>query len=139
MDIVEGGCLCAAVRYRASGAALATSNCHCRTCRRASGAPSVAWVVLRADDFAFVSGKPITFRSSPPVIRTFCGECGTPLTYKHDDSPGTIDVTTATLDRPELFPPTREIWLDHKISWAPVNATLRQFAGSSLQKPRPTA
>lgn len=139
MDVVEGGCLCAAVRYRVSGAPLATSSCHCRTCRRASGAPSVAWIVLRTEDFAFASGQPVAFRSTPPVVRTFCGKCGTPLTYQHDASAATIDVTTASLDHPERFPPTREIWLDHKISWAPVNAALRQFPGSSLPHPRSTA
>lgn len=138
MDAVEGGCLCAAVRYRIGGAALATSNCHCYSCRRASGAPSIAWVVLRAADFAFITGHPVAFRSSPPVVRTFCGQCGSPLTYQHDDSPGTIDVTTATLDSPERFPPTREIWLAHKISWAPVNQALQLFPASSLARPRST-
>lgn len=138
MDVLEGGCLCAAVRYRVSGAALATSNCHCNSCRRASGAPSVAWGVFRSGDFAFIAGHPVAFRSSPPVVRTFCGRCGTPLTYQHDDSPGTIDVTTATLDSPERFPPTREIWLEHKLSWAPVNAALRHFPRSSLAQPRST-
>lgn len=138
MDVIEGGCLCGAVRYRLSGAAQATSNCHCDSCRRASGAPSVAWVVVRAADFAIVTGAPVGFRSSPPVVRTFCGKCGTPLTYRHDDSPGTIDVTTASLDSPERFPPTREIWLQHKIPWAPVNEALRLFPGSSLAQPRAT-
>ena len=138
MDAVEGGCLCTAVRYRIGGAALATSNCHCYSCRRASGAPSIAWVVLRAADFAFITGHPVAFRSSPPVVRTFCGQCGTSLTYQHDDSPGTIDVTTATLDSPERFPPTREIWLAHKISWAPVNQALQLFPASSLAQPRST-
>jgi hypothetical protein len=138
MDVIEGGCLCGAVRYRVTGAALATSNCHCNSCRHASGAPSVAWVVVRTADFAIVTGSPISFRSSPPVVRAFCGKCGTPLTYQHDDSPGTIDVTTATLDSPERFPPTREIWLQHKIPWAPVNEALRLFPGSSLAQPRAT-
>ena len=87
-------------------------------------------------DFMFVVGEPTRFRSSPSVVRTFCGKCGTPLTYQNDDSPGTIDVTTATLDLPEAFPPTREIWLEHKLAWEPVNENLQHFrrdssAGSS--------
>jgi len=67
--------------------------------------PGVVWVVIRHSDFKFVPGRPNRFRSSPHVVRTFCGRCGTPLTYQHDDSLHTIDVTTATLDRPEQFPP----------------------------------
>ena len=136
MDLVDGGCLCAAVRYRVSGAPLATSICHCNSCRRASGAPSVAWVVLRTVDFAFVTGQPVTFRSSPPVVRTFCGKCGTPMTYQHDASPGTIDVTTATLDVPERFAPLREIWLEHKLPWQPVNEALPHFPRTSAARPQ---
>ena len=138
MDVVEGGCLCTAVRYRVTGTAIATSNCHCNSCRRASGAPSVAWVVLRATDFAYANGQPVAFRSSPSVIRTFCGTCGTPLTYQHDESPETIDVATATLDLPGRFAPTREIWLEHRIPWVPVNEALQLFPKSSRAQPRST-
>jgi hypothetical protein len=133
MEIVEGGCLCGVVRYRIGGAPLATSMCHCHSCRRASGAPSVAWAVFATADFAFGTGRPITFRSSPPVVRTFCGKCGTPLTYQHDESPGTIDVTTASLDFPERFAPMREIWLDDKLAWEPVNEALPHFRRTSRE------
>jgi hypothetical protein len=133
MDIAEGGCFCAAVRYRISGAPRATSLCHCNSCRRTSGAPSVAWVVLRATDFAFVAGQPVAFCSSSHVVRTFCGKCGTPLTYQHDESPGTIDVTTSTFDFPERFAPTREVWLEHKLPWVAVNKALQFFPQSSTQ------
>lgn len=138
IDSAQGGCLCGAVRYRASDTALATSICHCNSCRRASGAPSVAWVVFRVVDFAFVTGQPIAFRSSSLVVRTFCGRCGTPLTYQHDESPDTIDVTTATLDSPERFPPTKEIWLEHKLAWEPVRDALQHFPRSSVAARRPT-
>src|SRR4029453_1022906 len=87
MDVIEGGCLCGTVRYQVSGAALATSNCPCKSGRRGGGARSVAWVVVGAADFAIVTGSPVSFRSSPPVVRTFCGKGGSPLTYKHDETP----------------------------------------------------
>jgi hypothetical protein len=133
IDAIEGGCLCAAIRYRITGAPLAQSLCHCKSCRLASGAPSVAWVVVRYTDFNVVSGRPSNFRSSPDVTRTFCGTCGTPLTYRHDESLDTIDVTTATLDRPEQFPPTREIWIEHKIPWATLNPSLRHYPRTSVE------
>ena len=96
--------MCGAIRYRIAGLPVA---------RLAAGAPSVAWIVVKRSDFTLVAGEPVRFRSSPSVVRTFCGQCGTPLTYQNDDSPDTIDVTTATLDLPDAFPPTREIWLEH--------------------------
>jgi hypothetical protein len=137
MDNAEGGCLCGAVRYRVASTPLATSVCHCVSCRRASGAPVVAWVVVDVAGFAFVTGSPVAFRSSPPVLRTFCGRCGTPLTYRHDESPDTVDITTASFDFPERFAPTREIWLEHRIAWQPVNASLPHFPRTSAKAKPP--
>lgn len=127
----QGGCLCASIRYRIAGMPLAQSRCHCRSCRLAAGAPSVAWIVVRRSDFIVTAGNPMKFRSSPAVIRTFCGTCGTPLTYQHEASPDTIDVTTATLDAPDNFAPTREVWLAHRLAWEPVDERLRHFPNGS--------
>jgi hypothetical protein len=128
----EGGCLCGAIRYRVNGTCVSTSLCHCRSCRLVSGAPSVAWVVFRLGDFAFVKGQPARFRSSPPVARTFCGQCGTPLTYQRDSWPDTIDVTTVTLDHADEFAPTKEIWVAEKLPWETLNDDLPHFLGSSV-------
>lgn len=131
MDL-EGGCLCGVVRYRVSGEPLARTICHCRSCRRASGAPSVAWAVFCPGDFEYLQGAPARFESSPTVTRTFCGRCGTPLTYQTSKRPGAIDVTTASFDAPELLPPTKEIWTEHRTAWEPVNEAIPQYPRSSL-------
>lgn len=122
--LVQGGCLCGAIRYHLTQQPLERSLCHCRSCRRASGAPAVAWIVVPRDAFALDTGTPLTFRSSPPVERTFCGRCGTPLTYRHDDAPHTLDLQTATLDAPDAYPPRCEIWLEHKLPWTVTNDAL---------------
>lgn len=129
---IEGGCLCGTVRYRVTGESLVRTLCHCRTCRHASGAPSVAWTVFRSSDFDFIAAIPARFHSSPGVIRTFCGKCGTPLTYQRTSTPETIDVTTATLDVPDAFAPTKEIWVEQKLAWESLNETLEHYPGSSV-------
>jgi hypothetical protein len=129
---IEGGCLCGAVRYRVTGQSLARALCHCRSCRLASGAPSVAWTVFPARQFAIMLGEPNRYRSSPPVVRTFCGNCGTPLTYQHASRQDKIDVTTVTLDSPDDFPPTKEIWLEHKVAWERLNEGLEHYPRSSV-------
>jgi hypothetical protein len=115
---IQGGCLCGAVRYRAGVPPRISTVCHCADCRRACGAQSVAWVTFPVESFAIVQGEPERFRSSPPVIRTFCGRCGTPLTYQHEERAQEIDVTTGSLDDPEAFPPTKEVFPEQKLSWA---------------------
>jgi len=116
-DVWEGGCLCGAVRFRAHGAATDATLCHCRSCRRAAGAPAVAWVSFPRAGFAFTRGEPGRFRSSPPVERTFCARCGTPLSYAHDAEPATLDVTTASLDRAAELAPQDHIWTSHALPW----------------------
>jgi hypothetical protein len=128
---VEGGCLCGAVRYQVIGAPLSSIICHCRSCRRASAAPSVAWLTFDAAKLEILSGELRNFRSSPGVTRTFCAVCGSPITYASDRDPGSIDVTTVSLDDPNRFPPVREVWLEHKIAWEVANETLDQFPRGS--------
>ena len=113
----DGGCLCGAVRYRAAAAASSATLCHCTSCRRAAAAPAVAWVTFPDDAFAFTRGEPVRFRSSPPVVRSFCGRCGTPLTYQHEAFTGAVDVTTASLDEPERCPPVDHTWVSERLPW----------------------
>jgi catechol 2,3-dioxygenase-like lactoylglutathione lyase family enzyme len=126
----EGGCLCGAVRYRATGAAGFATLCHCTSCRRAAAAPAVAWVTFPHDAFAVTRGEPVRFRSSPPVVRSFCGRCGTPLTYEHESFACAVDVTTASLDEPERCPPVDHTWTSERLSWWRPEPRWREFPRS---------
>ena len=127
MQVIEGGCFCGAIRYRARGVPSNTMVCHCQTCRRVAGSPVVAWVTFARDQFAFTAGNPAEFASSAPVRRTFCSACGTPLTYSVADSPATIDITTCSLDNPDAFPPTHHSWLSHDLAWVRFGDNLPTF------------
>jgi hypothetical protein len=127
---VEGGCFCGAIRYRVTGAPGNSMVCHCRTCRRVATAPVVAWLTFAAERFEFTRGQPIEFRSSAPVTRTFCGACGSPLTYRHTRSLSEIDVTSCSLDDPERFPPTHHSWLSHDLGWVKFGDGLPTFQES---------
>jgi len=114
---IEGGCLCGAVRYSIQGEPLVSGTCQCRSCRKASGAAIVPWLQVDARHFAFTAGRPVEFESSPSVTRTFCGHCGTPLTYWKTSYGDKIDVTTCSLDDPDAFPPVGHVWTSHKLRW----------------------
>lgn len=114
-----------------TGEPLSSVICHCASCRRASGAATVAWVTFSRTCFEILAGKPAVFHSSPGVARQFCGLCGSALTYEKADSPGSIDVTTGTLDEPGEFPPTAEVWLEDRLHWQPTDQNLDHYAGST--------
>jgi hypothetical protein len=115
--MVTGGCFCGAVRYEAAGECSNSVVCHCQSCRRSAGSPVVAWVTFPMSGFHYTRGAPAEFRSSPPVVRTFCPACGTPLTYWSESYADAIDITTCSLDEPARFPPTHHSWLSHDLRW----------------------
>lgn len=125
-----GGCLCGAIRYAVLGAPRSLSVCHCRTCRRSAGAPSVAWAVLALRDFRITRGTPAVFLSSPGIERGHCAACGTSLTFR-EVGEETIDITLASLDDAERFVPNREIWLSHRLAWEATDAGRRGFERGS--------
>ena len=131
MQITQGGCLCSAIRFRISGEPIFSSICHCATCRRASAAPTVAWLTLDRGQVEILSGHPRTYRSSQGVVRQFCGTCGSQLSYETVERPATIDITTASLDNPNLFPPTLEVWLEHRVSWQTTGESRVQYPRST--------
>ncbi len=118
--MLEGGCLCGAVRYRITGKVPAANLCHCRSCRMATGAPVVGFADLAPGQFAWTRGEPTFYASSPAVRRGFCPACGTSLTYESDDLPGEVHVLSATLDDPAAVPPTGEFFAEEKIPWVHV-------------------
>ena len=130
MSDIEGGCLCGAIRYRVTGRPTNTMICHCGTCRRAAGSPVVAWLTFARANFQISKGTLAEFSSTPPVLRGFCGQCGTPLTYSHRDSPDAIDVTTCSLDDPQAFPPTHHSWLSDNVGWVRFGDGLPMFPQS---------
>ena len=114
---IEGGCLCGTVRYRAWGKAYGITHCHCQTCRRAGGAPFVTWAGFDRDKFTFTRGEPASYASSRHVLRTFCRQCGTPLTYRRLDLPDSVDVTLGSMDDPEMLKPEDHTWTERQLSW----------------------
>ena len=130
-ETAEGGCLCGAVRYRVTGAPRATSLCHCRSCRLATGAPALAWAIFPEDKAEIIAGATAVFESSPGVEWGFCARCGTTLTYRRANRPGLFDVTTASLDDAEAFPPMKEIWTGERLSWISPDPTLPQYPRTS--------
>jgi hypothetical protein len=114
---LAGRCLCGAIRYRAADEPLWVAHCHCESCRRATGAPLTTYAGFATEGFSWTAGAPVTFASSPGVLRTFCGRCGTSLTYQGERWPGEVHVLVATLDRPEAVLPQGEAFAEERLAW----------------------
>lgn len=111
-----GGCLCGAIRYDISAAPIGTSYCHCEDCRKASGAPVLAWTFFPSGSLSFTKGVPAQFQWEGRE-RTFCPECGTPISFFDPNIPAEYEVTTCSLDHPDDHPPKDHTWVSDRVPW----------------------
>ncbi len=112
----SGGCQCGAVRYHATRYLDSSHICHCRMCQKAVGNFFAALIGIPRDAFEWTRGQPALFKSSDPVTRGFCRDCGTPLLYDYTSSTY-LNVTTGSLDNPALFAPQVQFGKEAQMPW----------------------
>jgi hypothetical protein len=111
--VLEGGCYCGAVRYRAEGDPMMQAQCHCRECQYITGGAPNMFMAMPIAGFNYTKGAPKQFKRSDlerPVTREFCAECGTHLATRPPGFPAVI-IKVGTLDDPDQFEgPTMAIY-----------------------------
>lgn len=130
--MIEGGCNCGAVRYVITAAPLAVVACHCTRCRRQSGAAYSVNLVVTTPSMT-VTGDLSVFEdrdtsSGSPVMREFCGACGSPIRSLITANPAIIAVKAGTADDAGTFAPVLHVWTQSKLPWVEIPAGLPQFA-----------
>lgn len=120
MRIVEGGCLCGKVRFRAHGEPLRVGICHCMDCRKHHGALFHASAIYPASDFSF-AGEAGSYKG-----RHFCPACGSSVFGRTDEE---VEINLGALDEPDLFRPTYELWCIRRESWLPPFPDTEIFPG----------
>lgn len=115
----SGGCQCGAIRFEADGPPKFISNCHCQSCRKATGAAFSTWVGFESERTKWAKGAPYFYASSEGVERGYCQACGTPLTYAGEKWAGELHFLIGVFDDPSLFTPRTEAFPEDALSWAP--------------------
>lgn len=130
-----GGCRCGAVRFQVSAEPHHVSYCHCSDCRRATGAPVVAFVGFMADE-VLVAGEALRTYENGPVTRSFCGTCGSPIAYTDQRLAGHIYFLLGAMDTPDHFKPTLHAHVREQLPFVHMPDGLPRLPGTSV--PRPT-
>jgi hypothetical protein len=130
--LVNGGCLCQAVRYEIAAAPISARACWCRVCQyfgAGSGSVNAAFhksaltVSGELRDYASVAD------SGTRMHRRFCPQCGTHLFSEAETRPHLVFVRAGTLDDPELARPLVTIWTASAPSWACIDETIPRLEG----------
>src|SRR5690606_6292700 len=111
-----GGCQCEAGRYALHREPHNPHSCHCRMCQKAFGSYFAPLAGVPLEDFEVTRGTIAIFRSSDPVERGFCRDCGTPLTYRNLKA-GHISIALGSLDHPERVKPANQYGTEARMPW----------------------
>lgn len=119
--------MCGAVRFSMSEPIRFSLLCHCRDCQRISGGGHAALFGATRRTTA-LSGKLSLFEyradSGATMTSGVCAKCGNPIFKLSSRYEALYFFHAATLDRPELFVPTRAVWARSARPWNAVSPTL---------------
>ncbi|MGR8946963.1 MAG: GFA family protein [Gammaproteobacteria bacterium] len=109
-----GRCYCGDIHYKASGDPAIKLQCHCRECQYIAGGSANVTIGMPADGFEYTKGTPKQFARADldsPVVREFCGNCGTQILSMADFAlPNIKLIKVGTMDDPSLFKPDMAIF-----------------------------
>ncbi|NNE21496.1 MAG: GFA family protein [Rhizobiales bacterium] len=116
-ETCRGRCFCKAVSFEIDTPVLSCVNCHCESCRRQCSAPMTTYIGVPNGQWRWAGLAPKVHRSSPGVERTFCGSCGTPLSFRSERLSGVMHFYAAAMEEPEKFEPTLHVAFEEKLCW----------------------
>lgn len=117
-ETYQGGCQCGAVRFEVVGTPKFVSNCHCASCRKATGAAFSTWVGFNEDRVRWSTDEPSFYASSTGVKRGFCATCGAPITYASDKWPRETHFLIGMFNDPTAFSPRKDVFTEDALAWA---------------------
>jgi hypothetical protein len=129
---LTGGCLCGAVRYRATKDPIPgrTIVCHCTICQRHTGSAFATFVAFDRGSVELI-GSLRTYTelggmTGKPIDRNFCPTCGTPIILEAQGSPKTL-VTAGTLDDTRTVKLSSNIFCDSAQPWVPITEDTQNY------------
>ncbi len=117
----RGSCLCGSVQYEISGEPKKFYHCHCRRCRKASGAGHASNLLVKPGAIKWIKGEELIRSYKVPEAKRFtncfCSNCGgrVPRYVKETDF---IVIPAGSLDGEPAFQPQARIFWDSRASWS---------------------
>ena len=131
MSLVTGGCSCGAIRFECDAEAVASFNCHCKSCRQYSGAPYWSASIFPSATFQLTSGEiswnTQTGDNGGVIHRGFCASCGSPVYNRLDRLPHVIGIPVGSMDDSSMHVPKMDLYVSQALSWVVMNSEIPKF------------
>jgi hypothetical protein len=86
-------------------------------CRKASGAPAMAWATYRAERVQWSGAPRARYRSSEIGERGFCPRCGGALTFQYTNRLEWLDLALGSFDEAEAMAPAKHVFAKTRLPW----------------------
>ena len=131
--MLNGSCLCGAIRYTISADVTELRACHCIDCQKTSGAAGSVNAMIKAAEFKLTAGTPkrreVKAASGRTLYRFFCGDCGSPIYSQRQATPENVSVRAGTFDDAPPMRITANIWTRTARPWAYIDPASAQSPG----------
>ena len=129
--VITGRCYCGATTITATQLPQTVAYCHCKDCRRVSGAPVAAYAAFDETAVTFSPDGGRKVHVNPGVVRSFCADCGSPLADRYDYLPGQVYIAVGVLDQADDLAPQLHAYESQRLTWLHIDDDLERFATTS--------
>ncbi|HEX7758374.1 MAG TPA: GFA family protein [Caulobacteraceae bacterium] len=138
----QGGCVCGAVRLEIDTPAVWAWHDHSAASGRAQGCAYATYVGSWRSRFRILQGSEAISRyedAAAGTARSFCGRCGTPLTYERARAPKMVNIPRALFETRTGREPRYHLNLRETPDWTwsgAALAPLKGYPGVMWERPR---
>jgi hypothetical protein len=119
-DVISGSCLCGQVSFKFWLPYLFFQCCHCSRCQKNSGSAHAANLLLKIEQFEWLTGQDLVKRYELPSAEyyctSFCSNCGSAMPW-HSRNGRYILVPAGALDVDPGVKPERHIYWGSRAPW----------------------
>lgn len=117
--MLEGSCLCGAVRFEVTEPFLTVTACHCTNCKKISGSVGTVNGRARSASIRIVDGAGLLTGYQPRegTVKTFCSACGSNLFGGGWPDSEECSVRLSAIDTPWERGPERHIFVRSVAPW----------------------
>lgn len=123
MTALSGRCMCGATTWTATTQIIWAAICHCEDCRKAASCDHVSWFGLERRAVNW-KGPRKCFKSSELVVRSFCQDCGSPMSFETEIFESETHLYAATLNDRTSYKPSAHIYWSERLPWIEISDSL---------------
>lgn len=140
LDMTFGGsCLCGGVRFEVTGPVQTFEYCHCRRCRKVTGAAGLPALAVPRDGFRLLDGGELIATYEAPLLHgppaytsSFCRRCGSTVPLPRNDFE-VVEVPAGLLDDEPPVGIDKHIFVEFAPAWDPSQDALPRYTREELR------